>query len=206
VHLGKRAFKVLDQLGEAPLYRARTGDQNIIIAFNRSRRSCEPYRLFQPPPRPIAYDSAAKALGCGEAEARNMVIAILIRNTAARLQDQRRRNEACSSLHMQELGAGLKTSDGRHRLPACRLKPTGACVLWLSAAPAPCVRPWSPCGRGSRGASCGRAAMVGRCVSRRCLLGRSYRSENPASGSAVPAAYRVRQPPKSIDPLEFVGL
>jgi hypothetical protein len=48
--------------------------------------------------------------------------------------------------------------------------------------------------------------MVGRCVSRRCLLGRSYRSENPASGSAVPAAYRVRQPPKSIDPLEFVGL
>ena len=34
VHLGKRALKVLDQLGEAPLYRALPRDQNIIIAFH----------------------------------------------------------------------------------------------------------------------------------------------------------------------------
>ncbi len=35
VYLGKRAFKILDQLGEGPLYRASPRDQHIIIAFGR---------------------------------------------------------------------------------------------------------------------------------------------------------------------------
>src|SRR4029453_4432639 len=121
VHLGKRAFKVLDQLGEAPLYRARTGNQNIIISLNRGRWPCEPHRLFEPPPRPVARDSAAEALGRGEAEARNMVIGALIRNTAACLQDKRGCHITRSAFHMQKLGTGLETSDGSPRLRHCRL-------------------------------------------------------------------------------------
>ena len=63
--------------------------------------------------------------------------------------------------------------------------PTSACAPWLSAARAPCARLWSPYERGSRGASCGRAATVGRCVSR-ATPGSILRSERPASGSAIP--------------------
>jgi hypothetical protein len=122
VHLGKRAFKVLDQLGEAPLYRARTGNQNIIISLDRGPWPCEPHRLFEPPPRPVARDSTAEALGRGEAEASNMVIGALIRNTAARLQDKRGCHVARSALHMKKLGTGLETSDGRHRLGTAGLQ------------------------------------------------------------------------------------
>ena len=69
---------------------------------------------------------------------------------------------------MQELCAGLETSDSRHRRGegSRRLRPTDACAPWLCAARARSDRLWSPCGRESRDAACGRASRVDRCVSR----------------------------------------
>ena len=69
MHLGKRPFKILDQIGEAPLYRALPGDQNIIIAFDSVPRPGEPHRFLEAPPRPVAQDRVPEALGRGEAEA-----------------------------------------------------------------------------------------------------------------------------------------
>ena len=71
--LGKRALKVLDQFGEAPLYRAFPRDQDIIIAFHArdlGRRAAPPPSTAAapgcgPPRRP-------KSLGGGEAEAGDM--------------------------------------------------------------------------------------------------------------------------------------
>ena len=61
----------------------------------------------------------------------------------------------------------------------CRLKPTDACVPWLGAVRAPSARPSSPCARESRAAACGRAAMVGRCVSRERLLAGRHQKAMP---------------------------
>ena len=186
MHHGKRAFKVLDQLGEPPLYRARTRDQNIIIFFDRGCRSYKPHRLLEPPPCAVARDSAAQALGGGEAKARNMVIVVLIRNTAARLQDERGRNEARSTLHMQKLGAGLETSDGRHR---------------FTALPALCRQALAPLGSPPRehlapafGRHTSAEAVALLADEPRRLVGAFHgatpgsilRSERPASGSAIP--------------------
>ena len=74
VHLGERAFKILDQLGEAPLYRARPRDQNIIIALHGVASPSEPDRLLQAPARPIAHHGAAQGLRRGEAESGNVRI------------------------------------------------------------------------------------------------------------------------------------
>ena len=86
------------------------------------------------------------------------------------------------------------------------LMPTGACAPWLSAARAPCARLWSPCGRGSRGASCGRAATVGRCVSRRVSWVDLTEAKTPLRGPQSPGAYRAPSPLKSIDPAGIQGL
>jgi hypothetical protein len=85
------------------------------------------------------------------------------------------------------------------------LMPTSACAPWLSAARAPCARLWSPYERGSRGASCGRAATVGRCVSRGCSCLDSTKRK-ARSGVRNPGAYRVLRPFKSIDPAGIQGL
>jgi len=57
--LGQRPFKVPGNLGEAPLYRARPSDQDIIVAGNGVLRTNNPHRLLQPPPRPVAQDCPA---------------------------------------------------------------------------------------------------------------------------------------------------
>ena len=114
MHLGKRALKVLDQIGEAPLYRALPGDQNIIIAFHSQRRPREPHRLFQPPPRPVADDRSAEAFGGGEAEAGEMNF-LGLAVSLSRLEHERRRHEPGATPYMQEFRAFLETSDRRHR-------------------------------------------------------------------------------------------
>ncbi len=115
MHLGKRAFKVPDQLGEAPLYRALPRDQNIIIAFHSMGRPRQAHRFLQPPPRPVAHDRPAQALRRGEAEAGEMTILGLAAIAPARLEHERRRREASPTPHMQELRACLETSDRGHR-------------------------------------------------------------------------------------------
>ena len=82
---------------------------------------------------------------------------------------------------------------------------TSACAPWLSAARAPCARLWSPYERGSRGASCGRAATVGRCVSRGYSW-LDYTKRKARFGVRNPGAYRVLRPLKSIDPAGIQGL
>src|SRR6478609_10700744 len=77
------------------------------------------------------------------------------------------------------------------------VKPTGAYAPWPCAVPAPCGRPWSPCGRGSRAAACGRAEMVDRCASRQISNGcRVWRLIGAASGqvNAEPRKLPVRIP------------
>src|SRR6476646_9491621 len=80
------------------------------------------------------------------------------------------------------------------------VKPTGAYAPWPCAVPAPCGRPWSPCGRGSRAAACGRAEMVDRCASRQISNGcRVWRLIGAATGqvNAEPRNLPVRiTPPK----------
>ena len=75
VHLGERAFKVLDQLGEGPLYRASPRDQHIIIALRSVGRPREPHRLLEAPACPVADDRATEAFGRGEAEPGEMGVA-----------------------------------------------------------------------------------------------------------------------------------
>ena len=115
----------------------------------------------------------------------------------ARLEHERGRGETRSVPHMQEFSAGLEASDCRHLgggLSRSRpIKPTDACVPWPCAVPAPCGRPPSPCARGSRGAACGRAAMVDRCASRQVsdeyrvwrLIGGAKGQVNPGLRVAV---------------------
>ena len=199
MHLGKRPFEVLDQIGEAPLYRALPGDQNIIIAFHGAVGRRQSHRFLQASPRSIALNRSTQGLGRGEAEPGEVVL-LGFPVPFARLEHERRRNVPGAAPYMQKLRAGLETSDRRHR-SVCRLTPTDACVPWLCAARAPSDRPPSPCVRESRGASCGRAAMVDRCVSRERLLARSCRSQRLSErrfqrGNS--GAYRVRERPKSI--------
>ena len=87
MHFSECAFKVLDQLGETPLYRALPRDQNIIIAFQGVGGAREPYRLFEPAPRAIADDSAAQSLHRREAEAGKMTL-IRLAVALARLQHE----------------------------------------------------------------------------------------------------------------------
>ena len=114
MHLGKRAFKIPDQLGEAPLYRALPRDQNIIIAFQGVSGACEPYRLFEPAARAIADDSAAQSLHCREAEAGKLTL-IRLAVALARLQYERGHHKSGTAPYMQEFRACLETSDRCHR-------------------------------------------------------------------------------------------
>lgn len=127
MHLGKRPFKVLDQIGEAPLYRALPGDQNIIIAFHSAVGRRQSHRFLQASPRPVAQNRSPKRLGRGEAEPGELVL-LGFPVAFARLEHERRRNVPGTAPYMQELRAGLETSDRRHRsnLPAYadrRLRP-----------------------------------------------------------------------------------
>jgi hypothetical protein len=127
VHLGKRPFEVLDQIGEAPLYRALPGDQNIIIAFHGAVGRRQSHRFLQASPRSIALNRSTQGLGRGEAEPGELVL-FGLPVTFARLEHERRRNVPGTAPYMQELRAGLETSDRRHRssLPAYadrRLRP-----------------------------------------------------------------------------------
>ena len=112
--LGKCPFKILDQIGEASLYRALPGDQNIIIAFHRAVRRRQSHGLLQPSPRPVAQNRSAKRLGRGEAEPGEVVL-LGLAVAFARLEHERRRNVPGATPYMQELRAGLETSDRRHR-------------------------------------------------------------------------------------------
>ena len=62
MHLHQRAFKILDQLCEGPLYRAAACDQHIIIAFDRKFRGGEPDGLLEPPPCTVADHRTTEAL------------------------------------------------------------------------------------------------------------------------------------------------
>lgn len=121
MHLGKRTFKVLDQLGEASLYRALPRDQDIIIAFERVTGPCHPYCFLESPPRPVADDRPAESFRGGEAEAGNVSILRLGVYALARLKHERRGGEASATPYMQELCACLETSDLRHRLGSAGL-------------------------------------------------------------------------------------
>lgn len=114
MHLGKRPFKILDQIGEAPLYRALPGDQNIIIAFHGAVGRRQSHRFLQASPRPVAQNRSAKGLGRGEAEPGKLVL-LGLPVTLARLEHERRRNVPGAAPYMQKLRAGLETSDRRHR-------------------------------------------------------------------------------------------
>ena len=127
MHLGKRPFKIPDQIGEAPLYRALPGDQNIIIAFHGAVVRRQPHRFLQASPRPVAQNRSAQGLGRGEAEPGEVVL-LGFPVPFARLEHERRRNVPGAAPYMQKLRAGLETSDRRHRssLPAYadrRLRP-----------------------------------------------------------------------------------
>ena len=113
--LGKRTLKVLDQFGEAPLYRALPRDQDIIIAGHGMTWSGDPHRLFQPAARPVADHRAAQSLGRGEAEAGEVRVLRLTGRAWARLEQERGHGDASATPHMQELRACLETSDRRHR-------------------------------------------------------------------------------------------
>lgn len=155
VHLGESAFEVLDQLWEGPLYSAFPRDQNIIIPLFRVAPSGEPDRLLEPPARPVAHDRAPQGLGRGEAEAGDMRIEapFLGRSPLAspRLQDERGRRVARSATNMQEFGAGLEASDGRHRrgaLPPAyadrRLRPLARRLASTSRPPLVAMRARKP--------------------------------------------------------------
>ena len=128
MHLGKRPFKIPDQIGEAPLYRALPGDQNIIIAFHGAVGRGQPHRFLQASPRPVAQNRSAQGLGRGEAEPGEVRAPSNSPSPFARLEHERRRNVPGAAPYMQKLRACLETSDRRHRssLPAYadrRLRP-----------------------------------------------------------------------------------
>ena len=114
MHFSECAFKILDQVGEAPLYRALPRDQNIIIAFQGVGGAGEPYRLFEPAARAIADDSAAQGLRRREAEAGKITL-IRLAVALARLQYERWRRKSGTAPYMQEFRACLETSDRCHR-------------------------------------------------------------------------------------------
>ncbi len=154
--LGQRPFKVPGKLGEASLYRACPRDQDIIVAFDGVGWAHEAHRFFQATARPVAQDGAAKALGGGEAEASDA--ARRIGSAAvARLQYEGRRGKARSFPHMQELSAGLETSDCRHRgggagaIAAAqadrRLRPLALRLASTSRPPLVAMRARKPCRR-----------------------------------------------------------
>ena len=113
--LGKRTLKILDQFGEAPLYRALPRDQNIIIAFHGVTWGGDPDRLLEPAPRPVADHRSAQSLGGGEAEAGDLRVFRLAGHAPSCLEHERRRGAASATSHMQELSAFFETSDRRHR-------------------------------------------------------------------------------------------
>jgi len=114
VHLDQRALKILDHLGEGPLYRAPARDQHIIIALARPGRGRQAYDLLETPPCPIANHGPTEAFRRGKAEAGDFGIERRTR-PPPRLENERRRREAASALHEHKFRPGLETSDGRHR-------------------------------------------------------------------------------------------
>lgn len=74
VHLDQGALKVLDHLGEGPLYRGTARDQHIIISLSGPGRTRQAHGFLETPPCSIAEHGTTETFRRRKAEAGNFGI------------------------------------------------------------------------------------------------------------------------------------
>ena len=152
VHFGERAFKVLDQFGEASLYRSRPRDQDIIFAWAGAVSRTASFSRRRARLRTTALPNVLVAVKPKRARPRSTSLLL----ARARASSTSERRVTGATLDVEEFSAGLETSISVTAGQAAGTEPAEpACALWRGGART-FRPPKSPCGRENRGAVCGR--------------------------------------------------
>ena len=171
-----------DHVGERSLQRHPPSDQDVIVAGAECFGRRQPHHLAQAPPHAVAFHGIADLARHGEADPAGALVA-----ARTRLHDKcggrgtragggsPKIRPAFQPFHQIRFGSPLtsparRQSDRatltRGRFTRWNFRRLASCALARGAPPKPCGRPWSPCGRGSRGGVCAPICSAGRSVSR----------------------------------------
>jgi len=188
----QRRLQIMHQGGERPAQRLAPRDHHVVVALLGMVRHNRSDRGAQAPTCAVALHRAADAPAGGIADPQRLGAC----GSSASLENQARcHGFPAIGSNFEELWSPEQSADGR----AHRLRRTAASGPYCADGRGPAGRFWWPCASESRGAACGQAVLVDRCVSRSTL-----RSRWEFEGRCIEAGHRRVncRPADSLDPEE----